>query len=163
MFESAGSLAQTSGISLAVQSRRVMGPSRLGLAQRIVFVVLCCTLLTGVAFAATTTARPVFALRVIDALSTPTSLTVRGTITNSFLAGGDATCATGSFALMVGGTAYQGAVHCDDAAIAPGAKTHFDVTFPPVTMGVYYLRYQKTAVPPQYDVIPLRLRMKAGS
>jgi hypothetical protein len=127
--------------------------------QRIAFVAIVSMLLSGVAFAATTQ-RPVFALRVIDALSTPTGLTVRGTITNNFLSSGIAPCAEGSFALLVGGTAYQGTAICFDAAIAPGAKTHFEVTFPPVTMGVYYLRYQKTGAPPVYDVVPLRLRIR---
>jgi hypothetical protein len=99
------------------------------------------------------------ALRVGDALSTTTGLTVRGTITNNFLSSGIASCADGSFSLLVGGTAYQGTAICVDAAIAPGAKTHFEVTFPPVTMGVYYLRYQKTSARPAYDVVPLRLRI----
>ncbi len=107
--------------------------------------------------------RPPMALRIVDALSSAAGLTVRGTITNNFLSASDASCADSSFALLAGNGRYQGVVKCVDAAISPGAKTHFEVTFPPVTLGVYYLRYQKTTAPPQYEVVPLRLRLKVGS
>jgi hypothetical protein len=98
---------------------------------------------------------------VIDALSTSTGLSVRGTITNDFLSSGNATCGSSSFVLLAGGTAYQGTVYCADAEIAPGSRTHFEVMFPPVTMGLYYLRYQRTSK--TFDIVPLRLRIKASS
>lgn len=101
------------------------------------------------------------ALKVIDALSTPNELSVRGTINNNFLAGANATCSDAAFTLFGNGKTYQGTVYCRESAIAPGGKTWFHLTFPPVTPGAYYLRYTKAQSPTlQYEITPIRLRIK---
>lgn len=126
--------------------------------RRVLLVFVACIALVG--FASPNAL--VVAIRLTDALSTPNGLTVRGVISNNYSVSENAKCGDTSFALLGNGQVYQGLSTCQASEIAPSAKSRFEVVFPPVMSGVYFLRYLKTSTPVQYEIIPLRVRIKVS-
>jgi hypothetical protein len=99
-------------------------------------------------------------IRIIDAISRPSGVTVRGSILNDFLANESIACDSSTFVLFGNGRSYHGAAHCQSAGIAPKATADFTVTFPAVRPGAYHLRYEKANDKRhRFEMIPIRMRL----
>jgi hypothetical protein len=99
-------------------------------------------------------------IRIIDAISQPSGVTVRGSILNDFLANESIACDSSTFVLFGNGRSYHGTAHCQSTGIAPKATGDFTVTFPPVRPGAYHLRYEKlNDKRHRFEMIPIRMRL----